>query len=60
MTWILILLMNFSGFVKGVKIEPINGFQSEAACLKAAQLVVENSTKKVIGICVATEIISET
>lgn len=59
MTWILILMMSFSGWVKGVKIESISGFQSKAACLEAAGLVMEHSTKRIIGLCVPTDVIEK-
>jgi len=55
--WILILLITISGFVKGVNIDKIPGFQSREACeAAAAEVRARYKSKKLTLLCVPTKI----
>jgi len=58
--WILIALILVSGFVKGVDIDTIEGFQTEEACQAVAEQLKEIHEKefdrKLITLCVPTNL----
>lgn len=56
MTWILVVLVIVSGFVKGINIETVGGFQSKEACETAAIQIKESYNRKLTMFCVPTEI----
>lgn len=56
--WILILLITVSGFVKGVDVDAVTGFQTKDACEAAASTIKEHykNSKKLITLCVPTNL----
>jgi len=58
--WILISLIFVSGFVKGININTIKGFQTEEACQAAADRIKEiheaKFDRKLVTLCVPTNL----
>lgn len=55
--WVLILLITISGFVKGINVDKIPGFQSKEACEAAIANIKEHyKSKKLTMLCVPTKI----